>query len=683
MAAAQAVLVLIVHEVKGTPVKVSQPSRKTTIVIVPWGKRLNPQMISSVPPPPPPELSISPSRVYFARGEWVQLICSLPEGQRAVAFFFFEKPADDPQMISSVPPPPPPELSISPSRVYFARGEWVQLKCSLPEGQRAGQFFFYEKKADGNWTQPRSQKNNTLKLLIEYLGGKKTFTCSYLEENCSGQQSAQSNHVEFSITGSLPPASLSREPQQPVYTPGEKVTLICSAPEERDVAGYRFYKEQNSQSLKNLPNQRQGRYHVLPVNNETAGEYRCEYLMQESRQELQSPLSSPVSLSITDHPRPPVFSVGPKKDVYRTEESIKLRCSISERRHISKVQFFKDGGQLIEAHSSLNTSTYPLSLLPQHGGNYSCTYHIMESGREIPSGESNFIWISVLALPPPMMPKSSTPAWALPGATTTTSPPRMSTPVALPPASSQPAASHTVRMHSEHTEPLASSTFQSSFSQTNLHRRASASPSPQDSTKSPTCCDITDNSDPRSTRETKDGNEKGSSQPAPSHTIRMHSEHTEPLESSTPQTNSSGTAGPFLLWLAFGCAGAGGLILLLFLLCLCRRKYKDKREISARTYWETLALQQSLRSKRCPDPVGVAINLEERNKPDWLQPRSEDWGSLPKTKSPMSKLRHPSKEKREEETDSGAEFEFSEIDPTYTLLGFPCSTFFLEKNDEE
>ncbi|XP_053218793.1 basement membrane-specific heparan sulfate proteoglycan core protein-like isoform X3 [Podarcis raffonei] len=100
-----------------------------------------------------------------------------------------------------------------------------------------------------------------------------------------------------------------------------------------------------------------------------------------------------------DLPRAPVFSVSPKKDVYTRGESVELKCSSSETRHVSRTQFFRDQQDLHSVKpsspSSLNNVTHTLRLVIQDGGDYSCRYHIVESGREIASRESNSIRISL------------------------------------------------------------------------------------------------------------------------------------------------------------------------------------------------------------------------------------------------------------------------------------------------
>ncbi|XP_053218790.1 uncharacterized protein LOC128400546 [Podarcis raffonei] len=451
----------------------------------------------------------------------------------------------------AVLPPPAPELSIIPPRQTFLQGQRFKLKCSHPEGQLAAKFLFYEIKADGGWTKLQEQFNNTLEITAEFQEIKKSFVCAYMEESSAGQLSELSNHINVSIPASFPPAELFQQPQEPVYSPGEWVTLTCSAPEEMDVAGFNFYKE-HDQNYKVLPDQGSGPYAAFPVNKNTAGVYRCLYWVQNSGQMIQSPVSSPVSVVMTEHPRPPVLTVSPEKDSYRREESIKLRCSAYESRDVSKIQFFKDKRQLqlINVPSSLNTFTHIQLLLPQDGGDYSCKYHIVESGRELPSRESNSIRILVWDEPLSTIHPLSSLHQAVLSFAATTGPPRKSTLA----TSSTSSSRYIARTLSTRTKLLASSTSWSSSSQLSLHYSTStSSTNAQESRKSSTCCDPKSSTDQK-----KDDSEKGSY--------------------------------PCLISLAIRCGTCGCLLLLVFVVCIYRRKHKDKRVITARTQMPFTAL---------------------------------------------------------------------------------------------
>ncbi|XP_053120934.1 uncharacterized protein LOC128331484 isoform X2 [Hemicordylus capensis] len=159
------------------------------------------------------------------------------------------------------------------------------------------------------------------------------------------------------------------------------------------------------------------------------------------------------------------------------------------------------------------------------------------------------------------------------------------------------------------------------------------------------------------------------------------SQSTLPGSTSTSTNSQNGKEpDPLLLPLAVGCGGGGALVLLAALVCLYKRKQKASSRISSRTYWNSFKSQRSTKKRRCQDPIGIAITLQERDEPS--ESMGQDWGILPKSKIRAPKVGGPSKEKkREEDADSGAVFEFPEMDPNYTLLGFPCSTFYWDENE--
>ncbi|XP_060137859.1 uncharacterized protein LOC118095755 [Zootoca vivipara] len=193
---------------------------------------------------------------------------------------------------------------------------------------------------------------------------------------------------------------LSLSPPHSTFARGEKVSLICSPPERQRPTLFYFYEKRNGVPVV-YGQQAQNILEVSTEYLETNKTFVCAYL--EGKRLFLSSLSNEVVLSITDLPPAPVFSVSPKKDVYTSGESVELKCSSSETRHVSRTQFFRDQQYLhsitpssSSSSSSLGNITHTLHLLPQDGGNYSCRYHIVESGREIASRESNSIRILVL-----------------------------------------------------------------------------------------------------------------------------------------------------------------------------------------------------------------------------------------------------------------------------------------------
>nr|XP_028559325.1 uncharacterized protein LOC114582455 isoform X2 [Podarcis muralis] len=327
---------------------------------------------------------------------------------------------------------------------------------------------------------------------------------------------------------------LSLLPPHKTFAQGELASLICSLPEGQRATGFYFYEKRGGVPVM-YGQQAENILEVSTEYLETNKTFLCAYLGGKSSGGLfLSSLSNEVVLSITEHPHPPVLTVSPEKDSYRREESIKLRCSVYESRDVSKIQFFKDKRQLqlINVPSSLNTFTHTQLLLPQDGGDYSCKYHIVVSGREFPSRESNSIRILVLDEPLSTMPTFSTPDQAVLSFAATTRPPRKSTLA----TSSTSSSRYIARTLSTHTKLLASSTSWSSSSQLSLHYSTStSSTNAQESRKSSSCCD------PKSTTDQK-------------------------------KDNSLKGSYPFLQ--AIRCGTGGCLLLLVFVVCIYRKKHK-------------------------------------------------------------------------------------------------------------
>nr|XP_028560737.1 uncharacterized protein LOC114583616 [Podarcis muralis] len=198
---------------------------------------------------------------------------------------------------------------------------------------------------------------------------------------------------------------LSLSPPHNTFARGELASLICSLPEGQRATGFYFYAKRGG-VLVMYGQQAENILEVSTKYLETNKTFVCAYLGGKSSGGLfLSSLSNEVVLSITDLPRAPVFSVSPKKDVYTSGESVELKCSSSETRNLSRTQFFRDHQDLHSVKpsspSSLNNVTHTLRLAIQDDGDYSCRYHIVESGREIASRESNSIRISVLPPPAP------------------------------------------------------------------------------------------------------------------------------------------------------------------------------------------------------------------------------------------------------------------------------------------
>ncbi|XP_061446301.1 alpha-1B-glycoprotein-like [Rhineura floridana] len=134
-----------------------------------------------------------------------------------------------------------------------------------------------------------------------------------------------------------------------------------------------------------------------------SGKYSCKcWRRGYAGADFKSPESNPVWIKVFDHSPPPLFSVSPKHAVYSSGEFVTFTCSAPDNRRKSKIQFFSDKRllHLTLSSSVLVTFTHSLCLSPQDSGNYSCMYHVVEAGREIPSQRSSSIFIPVMESPP-------------------------------------------------------------------------------------------------------------------------------------------------------------------------------------------------------------------------------------------------------------------------------------------
>ncbi|XP_054850515.1 cell surface glycoprotein MUC18-like [Eublepharis macularius] len=460
--------------------------------------------------------------------------------------------------------PPAPRLSLFPPFSIFVRGEGVRLTCSPPGRQRAAEFLFYKRKPEGQWDLQVQQKKDTWEVSTAQLEPNNTFVCAYSVKNREPLQSAPSNnHVTISIIELPPAATLSLDPKHPVYLQGERVTLTCSAPDGQEVAGYRFYKEQPDQTLRELPHKGQGPYEAFNVDRSSAGKYSCVYWMLVKERGIQSPYSSLVSVALTERPRAPLFSVSPKREVYTSGEFINFTCSARDVHHVSKITFFKDLQQLqvIQLPSSPESTTHVLRLLPQDGGKYSCMYQALESGREISSRKSRAINIAVAVLPAVTIPEASTAVVVAHTyetyVTSSTDSLGVPTPAVLQLTSSQLATEE------------------------NLHRAAPDGPatSAPSSSQSTWRDSVSSSADPHGSR--KPSGSQGSPKPFTSSSDPRSTSQTRTVSKAENGNATLSTDGSLHLPLVAGCSGAGALFLL-FLVCIFSKKLKGTSRTSSR-----------------------------------------------------------------------------------------------------
>ncbi|XP_077171465.1 uncharacterized protein LOC143826513 [Paroedura picta] len=529
----------------------------------------------------------------------------------------------------------------------FVQGEKVQLTCSPPGRRRAEEFLFYKLNPRNQWDRLMRQKEDTWEVSITHQEQEITFICTYAKRNRAGEllQSAPSNLSVVSIIG-------------------------------------------------------QGPYRAFEVDPNAAGKYSCTYWMLFSGREIRSPHSG------LSAPRPPLFSVSPEQEVYSSGEVLSLRCLTPGGLQVSEVTFLKDSQRLhltrLPASPGNFTHAFPIS--PQDGGKYSCKYLAVKSGREIPSLASNVLRIAVMAIPVTEPWPATLNVHTYETVAGVTNSPGV--PASLAP--DQLAA----RENSGATEAHGPATPVPRSSQLIPHDSNSSSTESRGSTKPVDSQEPTKPVDSwvstnlvDSWVSTKPVDSRGSTKPVDSWVStnlvdswistklfdssisRKTSIDSSDLGSTSQTRTVSGaedrngvlsTGGNLNFPLVVGCSAAGILFLVLLLVCLTRRKLKGNRKRASRSFWENLDDHHFRKLSRIYHPNRTHLDLQEIAKP---QEADQDQVILPKPADVSSSCGDPSiQSQADDNADFGAEFKFPAIDLTYTLLGYPCSTFLQAKS---
>ncbi|KAH1181920.1 hypothetical protein KIL84_009674, partial [Mauremys mutica] len=651
---------------------------------------------TTVPAPPAPSLSLSPPSPV--RGQQVQLTCSAPRGSGALGFVFYEQrsgiwerlrsqssgtwristenselsrtftcsyriqssPPRQPhsQSLQSnavtlllTEPLPAPALSLSPQHPVYVRGERVTLECSAPGGQEVAGYRFYKRHRGRAPEELPAGATGPLEMLTVEVGDPSEYSCAYWALRASQEiPSRESPPVPVAVIAPLPAPWLTASPAHPVYVVREAVALTCSIPGAPTLPTVQFSKdggELPSPLLSDSPT-----LQLASVGTGHAGTYSCRYRRWESGREIASPPSGTVAISVLVPPAAPQLSVSPSHPSYIPGDSVTLTCSAPRGHTLSRIQFLKDGQNL----DSQTPGPDPLQLsralqlpplAPSHSGAYSCGYWFLESGREIPSGLSDPVHILVLD-PPPQPALSVDPPSGLVSE---------GLPLLITCMAPEDASERRFHFYKDGAETIPGDTG-SEISTTE----------PSTGSMNFSVLSIL-RAGPSNTGEFSCGYE-----------VNMSSRWI--LSPRSQALNVTVTAWSLPVPLVAGCSGAAAaLALLLLLICLCRKKKAATRRLST-SYWKSQELRRSRIMRRSTDISGVNMGLQQRTEGGWPQAVSQDWGLLPKLPAEGPRPGQaaggaaPLKgQKEEDDADSGAEFEFPDIDPTYSQVTFSCSTF--------
>ncbi|XP_058036409.1 Fc receptor-like protein 5 [Ahaetulla prasina] len=311
--------------------------------------------------------------------------------------------------------PAAPILSWSPSHRILVKGEYIELKCSPPEGQEGENYFFDRMNVKGEWKRFQEQIGNTLLIPALRMAPKATFSCSYTGRNKEGRtaNSRKSNWGEFSVIDCSPAPILSPDPPEPVYLVGENVVLWCSIP-NLPLQGWRRYQfshireNEKETSIKDLDWHEGNVSLVLTATREDSGLYKCRYLEWKYERNIPSEWSRPVSIMVRDPLLPPVLELNPSSGSLGI---LSILCLSRESNNTKRFHFSQDSVEMASSNEeplrssrdsgllTLNMSVAFLYAKDNESLRFACRYEENINGRWIMSPWSETLNTTVASAP--------------------------------------------------------------------------------------------------------------------------------------------------------------------------------------------------------------------------------------------------------------------------------------------
>ncbi|XP_065422548.1 alpha-1B-glycoprotein-like [Chrysemys picta bellii] len=195
------------------------------------------------------------------------------------------------------------------------------------------------------------------------------------------------------------------DPQQPVYVPGERLTLRCLAPGGEAVTSYQFYNPRGERVFTETTVLPGVPWLVLTAETGKIGMYSCEYQAVRDGQTIYSARSQPVWISVMDFPLAPSISANSDPP---GKSPVTIECSAPPGHVATRYQFLRQGNLIVSqpgARLQLRQSDLDAT------GPYTCSYEISVSGRMIQSRPSSPLSIHLTG--PSVLPETFRPALRL------------------------------------------------------------------------------------------------------------------------------------------------------------------------------------------------------------------------------------------------------------------------------
>lgn len=214
--------------------------------------------------------------------------------------------------------------------------------------------------------------------------------------------SLQSLPRPVSPAGPLPAPTITVDPQLPLYVPGGRLTLRCSAPQGLAVSSYQFYNQRGERVFSESDGPSMGPWLVLTAAPGKTGAYSCDYWAVRDGKNLYSSRSQPVQVQVMDFPLAPALSAISDPP---GRSPVTLVCSAPQGFAPARYRFLRQGTVIASqpgARLKLNGAT---------PGPYTCMYEVDVSGTTILSLQS--ISLSVQQPGPSVLPETFRPTLRL------------------------------------------------------------------------------------------------------------------------------------------------------------------------------------------------------------------------------------------------------------------------------
>ncbi|XP_030395667.1 immunoglobulin superfamily member 1-like isoform X3 [Gopherus evgoodei] len=300
-----------------------------------------------------------------------------------------------------------PMLRLSPTGPEFTTGESVTLTCSAPSWEKKMQFCFLKAGEQVACTRQAVEDSQSYQIGRLGMEDSGSYTCTYWVAEPGQEMSLESQPISITVTAPPLAPKLSLHPKLPVYLPGEKVTLNCSAPHGEEVVGFRFHQHRGDQTLEELPAASEGPWMDLMAQTGNDGSYICQYWRREAGQEIVSENSNSITVPVSDSLPQPLLIVDPPSGVVNEGLPLLITCMTPGDLGAWRFHFYKDGTEIVPGDKGSDISTTEsvsdsmnISVLsiPQDGpnntGEFTCGYEKNMSGRWIQSPRSQAVTVT-------------------------------------------------------------------------------------------------------------------------------------------------------------------------------------------------------------------------------------------------------------------------------------------------